>query len=100
MVQLYKTYLFKDKDPVIDMLRTAMQKEGMSFKDIADISGVSKNTLANWFYGDVKRPQHATVTAVARALGYDFRLVQVASESKPVPRLVVSNGTTKKRKGK
>ena len=40
-MQLYKTYLFKDKDPVVDLLRTIVKETGMSYKEIADKSGVS-----------------------------------------------------------
>ena len=92
-MQLYKTYLFKDKDPVVDLLRTIVKETGMSYKEIADKSGVSHATIMNWFYGDVKRPQHATVMAVVRALGYDMKMTRVASQSKP--QLVINNGRKK-----
>lgn len=70
-VKLYKTYAFKDKDPVIDHLRTAVQKDGGSYSKISTDSGVSYTTLSNWFDGATKRPQFATVAAVARSLGPD-----------------------------
>ena len=82
MVQLYKSYLFKDKDPVVDLLRTIVKETGMSYQEIADASGVSKHTIMNWFYGDVKRPQHATVMAVVRAMGYDMRMTKVVAKRK------------------
>jgi transcriptional regulator with XRE-family HTH domain len=68
--QLYKTYSFKDKDPVIDRLRTMIQKEGLTYSEIAELSGVSVQTMYNWFDGAVRKPQYATVCAVAGALGY------------------------------
>lgn len=89
MSRLYKTYLFKDKDPVIDLLRTVVKDTGIEFSEIAERSGVSHQTIARWFYGDTKRPQHASVAAVARALGYDFRLTPILQEK---PKLVVDNG--------
>ena len=76
-VGLYKTYMFKNKDPAIDQLRTAMQDEAMSYKDIYIASGVTVSTLRNWFTGSTRRPQHATIMAVARAMGRDYRLVKI-----------------------
>lgn len=76
-VHLYKTYMFKNKDPIIDRMRTIIQDEQVSYKDIQSMSGVTASTLYNWFHGATKRPQHATAMAVIRALGYDMRLVKV-----------------------
>lgn len=81
-VRLYKTYLFKDKDPVIDELRTIMQDSHASKYDVAGASGVSVTCLTGWFGGPTRRPQHATVKAVAKALGYDYRLVKEELTSK------------------
>lgn len=68
-VKLYKTYVFRDKDPIIDHLRTAIKDDGRRRSEIADGSGVSANTLTNWFEGTTRRPQFATVAAVARCMG-------------------------------
>ncbi len=68
-VKLYKTYSFKDKDPIIDHLRNPVN--GKSYSELAKDSGVSSSTLANWFDGPTKRPQFATIAAVARAIGPD-----------------------------
>jgi transcriptional regulator with XRE-family HTH domain len=87
----YKTYNFVDKDPVVDLLRTIIKETGMSYKEIADKSGVSQGTLMRWFYGDVRRPQHATIMAVTRAMGYDMKMTRVVG-----PRLVVDNGVASK----
>ncbi len=67
--RLYKTYMFRDKDPVIDHLRTAMQDEGESNATVAVRSGVSYGTINNWFNGPTRRPQFATIAAVARCMG-------------------------------
>lgn len=66
----YRSYSFVDKDPVIDRLRTMVQREGLSYGEIGTISGVSGTTLHNWFDGQTRRPQFATVAAVASSLGY------------------------------
>lgn len=66
----YRSYSFVDKDPVIDRLRTMVQREGLKYGEVGTISGVSGTTLHNWFEGQTRRPQFATVAAVASALGY------------------------------
>jgi transcriptional regulator with XRE-family HTH domain len=65
----YTTYNFVDKDPVIDVLRTAKREAKVNNKELSVKSNVSASTLGNWFGGKTKRPQFATVAAVAVALG-------------------------------
>lgn len=67
---LYRSYVFKDKDPVIDKMRTLVQDEGIEEAKLATISGVSATTLYNWFEGTTKKPQYATIAAVCGAMGY------------------------------
>jgi len=74
----YKSYNFTDKDPIIDQIRTVIKDEGARYADIHEQSGVAVSTLFNWFNGDTKRPQYATVMAVVRGLGYDLKLVRGA----------------------
>lgn len=71
----YRSYVFRDKDPVIDILRTAVEDSGMTYVAISAESGVAAGTLTSWFSGATKRPQFATVNAVARGLGKEFVLV-------------------------
>ena len=81
----YKTYAFKDKDPVIDKLRTLVQDEAKKSKTtekevchkVCLDSGMSETTPDNWFNGDTRRPQHATVMAFAGALGYEQKFVRI-----------------------
>jgi DNA-binding phage protein len=75
-LKLYKSYNFVDKDPVIDRMRTILKKEGQSYKEIHENSGVSVTTMYNWFDGKTRRPQYATVMAVVRALGYRQNFVK------------------------
>lgn len=72
----YKTYLFRDKDPVIDVMRTMVQDSGESYRDINIKSNVSISTMRNWFHGATRRPQFATAQAVARSLGHSFELTK------------------------
>lgn len=73
---VYKSYSFRTKDPVIDELRTVVKDEAVSYQQVADASGVSAGTLHNWFQGETRRPQHASIMAVTRAMGYDYVLVR------------------------
>jgi len=70
-VSLYRTYRFIDKDPLIDALRSVVQREEhLKNSDVHAVSGVATATLDNWFDGTTQRPQNATATAVTAALGY------------------------------
>jgi DNA-binding phage protein len=72
----YRTYSFVDKDPVIDKIRTVVEDSQESYKEIHESSGVSVTTLYNWFHGKTRRPQFATVNAVALALNHELRLMK------------------------
>ena len=89
----YRSYVFRTKDPVIDTIRTAVQDSGLSYTDISADSGVSAGTLTNWFTGSTRRPQFATVNAIARSLGKEFVLVDrkyvVRKSGKQAPHLKV-----------
>jgi hypothetical protein len=82
-IKLYKTYMFRNKDPIVDILRTAMQSEakatGVSERKMqrmaCELSGLSGSTPTGWFHGDVKRPQFATLNAFARAIDHELTLV-------------------------
>jgi hypothetical protein len=71
----YKSYSFLDKDPIIDEIRTVIKECGVSHKWIEEESGVTAVTLRAWFYGETKKPQAATINAVARSLGYKLGFV-------------------------
>ena len=70
-IQIYRTYRWIDKDPIIDAVRTVV-KSGERLKNtmVHQISGVATATLENWFSGSTRKPQNSTVTAVTSALGY------------------------------
>lgn len=75
-LSLYRSYNFIDKDPVIDRIRTIVKDEGLSYSEIHVISGVSTATLTNWFDGETRRPQYATIAAVTSSLGYKQEFVK------------------------
>jgi DNA-binding phage protein len=62
--------LFKDKDPIIDILRTIIKDHHI--KTVAEDSGVTETTIYSWLYGVTKRPQYATLNAVFNAMGYSL----------------------------
>lgn len=73
---IYKSYLFKDKDPAIDELRTVIEDHfgrrinPVSLKGVQINGGPTVGCMNQWFYGKTKRPQNATIEAAGRALGY------------------------------
>lgn len=65
----YRNYQFMDKDPAIDLARTAIEDSGKSYQKIHEGSNVSTTTLYNWFHGKTRRPQFATVASVLLTCG-------------------------------
>ena len=72
----YKSYSFVDKDPIIDQVRTIVQGSVVTRKELAELSGVTTNTIRNWLDGGTKKPQAATLNAVLRALGYKLSITR------------------------
>lgn len=67
----YRHYNFVDKDPIIDLARTAVERSSKNYKTIHEESGVSTATLYNWFHGKVKRPRFSTAAEVLLTCGVD-----------------------------
>lgn len=65
----YRHYNFVDKDPAIDLSRTAVEDSGLSYREISETSGVSTTTLYNWYHGKTRRPQFATMAEVLLTCG-------------------------------
>lgn len=74
-MRMYRSYMFRSKDPVIDQLRTAIQdKIGTGFgygdlKRIENDGGPTTTCMASWFWGKTKRPQNSSIEAAGRSLG-------------------------------
>jgi transcriptional regulator with XRE-family HTH domain len=81
----YKSYVFVDKDPIIDEVRTIVQMSGATYKKIEEDSGVTSATLRAWFQGKTRKPQAATLNAVARVLGYKIGFVPYVAASAAEP---------------
>lgn len=65
----YKSYMFREKDPIIDACRTAHGDAKMSYEDIHKEGGPATSTIYNWFHGKTRRPQFATIAAFALTVG-------------------------------
>ena len=74
-IMSYRTYNWKNKNPVIDKVRTILQDEGLfakkSRKMLENLSGVKVQTFDGWFEGETRDPRHTTVMACLTALGYE-----------------------------
>lgn len=71
-VKLYNTYRFENKDPAIKLLRDKFVALDTTVAQVSAKSGVSQACIRNQFWGTTRRPQHATIMAIARAMGCDF----------------------------
>ena len=74
----YKSYNFVDKDPMIDQVRTVVADSHMTYKSIAEASGVGRETIRKWLDGATKKPQAATFNAVLRACGHKLAIRPLA----------------------
>jgi hypothetical protein len=74
---VYGAYLFKEKDPVIDTLRTMAEDyfgEKITPKNLQSIEtagGPKVGTMRAWFFGKTKRPNNATIEAAGRSIGWE-----------------------------
>ena len=66
----YDTYNFKDVDPVIDEMRTALDDSGHKASWACGVSRLSTTTVSNWFNNKTKRIENARIWAFMGALGY------------------------------
>jgi hypothetical protein len=80
---IYRSYVFKDKDPVIDQLRTLAEDtygrrvNHRSLREVNEAGGPSTAAMREWFYGKTLRPTSATVEAAGRAMGYKREWVKM-----------------------
>ena len=86
MSKLYRSYLFKNKDPAIDVLRTVIQDNAGGkitpkvLKGIEVGGGPTVSCMNAWFYGGTKRPQNATIEAAGRAIGYERKWIKAKGD--------------------
>lgn len=112
-MRAYDTYLWKDKDPIIDILRALLvadaRRQNISLERVMGQISYSGSTMPSysclhgWFFGKVQSPQFKTLEAVARYYGKtfsnlsdlgrrDMQFVNRMRAEADLPRLVVDNG--------
>ena len=69
----YSAYKFVDKDPAIHQLN--QMRGDTPLAQVSKDGGPSSTCMRNWFYGETKRPQNATIEAAGRAMGYERKWV-------------------------
>lgn len=76
-VKRYRAYSFSvdEQDPIIPTLRRLVGNH--RYSHVAKETGVSVQTLYNWFdKRTTRRPQFTTVMAVVRGMGYNMKIVR------------------------
>ena len=74
---IYGSYVFRQKEPVIDMTRTLFEDvygRKIDSKMLAEIQkngGPTVSCMHGWFFGKTMRPTNATVEAAGRSLGWE-----------------------------
>lgn len=68
-IHIYRTYRWVDKSPTIDAARTAIEDEGLSYKDMHELSGSAVATFKGYFVGDTREPRDSTITNAMGAIG-------------------------------
>jgi hypothetical protein len=90
-VTIYRNYRFMDKDPIIDAIKTVVRSdEKLNNSHAHRITGVTATTFDGWFEGSTRRPQNATISQVAAALGY-VRRDELKSDGQLVVGFVKAN---------
>jgi len=84
----YKSYNFRDKDPAIDELRTAIEADAGArltrkmLREVEIAGGPKAQTMVGWFFKDTKRPINATLEAAGRAAGFRRQWVKMNGNGK------------------
>jgi len=87
-------YRFIDKDPVIDVIRSEMQRYGnlshAQLQKVSYESGVSVSTIHSWLFGETRRPWSLSPRFVLEALGVQVKYVREDGTSirQPEPKLI------------
>lgn len=75
-MKLYKSYKFKNYDPILDKIEEVIYTDGISKKEISQLSGVSTTTLYNWQKKKTRSPNASTVNATLHAMGYELSITK------------------------
>lgn len=66
-------FLQQEKDIVIDIFRTALERSGMSIYQVAEACNhrPTVETMQNWFYGDVLQPKRWGMSRALKVVGVE-----------------------------
>ena len=78
-------YRWLDKDPIVDVLRNLIQKDGRTPSELADKARLARGTVLGLFFGNTRKPHHSTVTSLASALGYKIHWTATGSPTIIIP---------------
>jgi hypothetical protein len=81
---LYGAYLFRDKDPSIDGLRTKIQDkfgrlDRKVLRQLQNNGGATVGCTSGWFFGKTMRPQNASLESTGRAAGFKRAWVDMSA---------------------
>jgi len=103
MAKLYSSYMFREKDPEIDELRTLIETnygEKVRYNHLTKIErggGPSASCMANWFFGKTKRPSNPTMEAAGRAMGFRRKWTKMSGEERDSIQRAVEKANRSKR---
>lgn len=105
MMKLYKSYVFVDKDPAIDEIRTHAQNVlgqdyGKRLKSVEADGGPTASCMRGWFFGKTRRPQNATLEAAGRAMGYKRVWVDLTRADKAAIQQELAKPDKKRKRGR
>ena len=66
----------------IERLKQAKKEKGLSYDDLARITGYSRSTITNIFCGYIDLPRHETVQAIEAALGLNQTPITITDNDK------------------
>lgn len=69
---LAREYKATTHDPDMDAVMDAIDRSGIAYTAVANLTGVSRTTIVNWKKRRTRRPQHVTMAFALRALGGKF----------------------------
>lgn len=69
-IKVFHSYNFRDKDPIIDRLRTIIQGLGISLEEVSKATrgDVSVSALRAWFAGKTISPRYCSIVRVVIGL--------------------------------
>jgi hypothetical protein len=77
--RVYAAYKFTEKDPAIYELQRFLGNTKLS--QVTKDGGPSTTCMHNWFHGETRRPQNATIEAAGRAMGFERKWMPMRKHS-------------------